>query len=297
MDFRIFCDNRMKRLIAANTAKSELTFQIFDVRKGEVATHVVTYPGGKKTTASSVLSPSPFQAVTKAHYDRTVSGGETHFHFKEGQSDKMSILDIYTAVQSLGAASANELMELSFFSHAWMGGPILVNSFDDGIVNVAMPLGPPIAFPMPSGARDPDDNDPWAAKDFISPTMDAAALTNFKNAFHSDAFVWIWGCAFPRLVHEILHKVERNAAYKDSGLGDDTVFTIKNFNVSQADLLEKWIKTEMSGPFPDKKNIVIEFKFLKYFFCKITAASYTQHIAKNAANPLRRSARWGRDPD
>lgn len=283
VDFRIFCNNRLKRLTATNNKKEDLIFQIFDFRRGGVTTYEITYAGGKKIEKVNTLTPSPFKPITKANYDSSVSGGETHYRFKEGQRDKMSILDIYKAVQKVGTDAPNTLIELSFFSHAWMGGPILVNSFDDGVVNLIVPpLAASVPFRLPSGARDPDDMDPRASKDFISPTMDASALANFQKAFHSDGYIWIWGCAFPRLVHEILHKIERHPSYKDSGVGDDVIFKITNFNAAQADLLERSIQPELGGPFPDKKKIEIKFKFLKYFFCKVTVSSYTHHIAKTA---------------
>jgi hypothetical protein len=284
VDFRLFCDNRVKRLLASNNkSKDDMTFQIFDFRKGEVVTQETTFPGGKRTDKITKLSPSPFKAISKANYDATVSGGETHYHFKDGQKGIMSITDIYEAVQKVGINAPNTLVELSFFSHSWMGGPILVNSFDDGSFTINLPpFSTPISLPLPGGMRDPDDMDPRASKDFVPPTMDATQLGNFKKAFHSDGHVWIWGCAFPRLVHEILHKLEHHPKYKDSGLGDDEVFKFTNFNDAQAEVLERFLSGALGGPFPDRKNIEIKFKFLKHFFCLITVASYTHNIAKNA---------------
>ncbi len=122
--------------------------------------------------------------------------------------------------------------------------------------------------------------DPRATKDFIPPTMDAKSLENFQKAFHHDGYIWIWGCAFPRLVHEMLSKIERHPSYKNSGVGDDVVFKITNFNLHQANYLEDWIKRDLGAPFPDKKNIEIKFKFLKHFFCLMTTSSYAHEIAK-----------------
>jgi hypothetical protein len=281
VDFRLFSDNRMKRIMLANKKKDDLTFMIFDFKKGEVFTNKVTYPGGKQTENKSTLSPSPFTPLTRANFDRFVVAGETHFKFKDGQHGTMSILDIYKAVQKIGTDSPNTLMELSFFSHAYMGGPILVNSFDDSTMNFLLGTGT-IPFPLPANMRDPDDMDPRGTKDFIAPTMDATALTDFQNAFDPNGHIWIWGCAFPRLVHEILYKIEHNPSYKDSGLGDDVIFKITNFNNSQAELLERALLVELGGPFPDKKKIEIKFKFLKYFFCKVTVASYSHKIAEQS---------------
>jgi hypothetical protein len=124
VDFRIFADNRMRRRINANKAKDELTFMIFDVRRGEVVTNVVTYPSGKKTETPS--KTTPFASLSKSNYDSSTSSGEIHFTFKGGQRDKMSIVDVYKAVQKIGTDDPQSLIELSVFSHAWFGGPILV---------------------------------------------------------------------------------------------------------------------------------------------------------------------------
>ena len=274
VDFRKFCNNRMKRLIRANHKKDDLTFQIFDFRKGEIVTHTLTYVGGKQI--ETVATQAPFKPITKANYDND-------HQFKDGQKGVMSILDIYKAIQQIGKTTPKTLVELSFFSHAWMGGPILVNSFDDGIMNLIVPAATsPSRFRLPSGARDPDDLDPRADKDFIAPTMNADALLDFQAAFHDDGFIWIWGCAFPRVVHEILHKLEHHPSYRNSGLREEEVFKFTNLNSEQASLLETFIGAELGQPLSGKKKIEIRFDFLKYFFCKVTVASYTHHIAKNA---------------
>lgn len=285
VDFRIFCDNRLKRIQAANTAKKDLKFQIFDVRRGEVVVNETTYPKGVKT--EKVTKTKPFDALSRANFNAaaTPSGG-THYTFKERQDKAMSILDIYDAVQKVGTGDPGTLRELSIFSHAWMGGPILVNSYDDrtGHFDVPMPMGlPPVTMPytVAGTARDPDDKDPRAQYDFIPPTMDAAALVNFQKAFHPDGIIWIWGCGFPRLVHEILHKIEHNSVYKKAGLGDAVEFTFTNLSNDHIDLLEKVLKP-LIGAFPDRKKVVVKFKFLKYFFCVVTTSSYSHQLARNS---------------
>lgn len=282
VDFRIFADNRMKRRINWNKAKDELGFTIFDVRRGEVFTNSVTYPSGKKS--ESPAKTTPFAAIAKANYDRsTRPDGTTRYRFKDGQRDKMSIVDVYSAVQHIGSTDPGTLLELSFFSHAFYGGPILVNSDDDGSMT-ATPSGSttPVVTPVPPGARDPDDKDPRAPKDFIAPTMDATQLGNFQKAFGSESFIWSWGCAFPRVVHRILHKVEQHPKYKDSGVGDDEVFTFKNLDNELADYLESFLSSLLGGPFPDKKNFDLKFKFIKHFFCLMTVGTYQHTIAVNS---------------
>src|SRR5690606_7934274 len=109
---------------------------------------------------------------SKANYDVVKSGKETYYHFKNNQFTTMSIVDIYKTVQEIGKNEPKSLVELSFFSHGWMGGPILVNSFDDRQLHIPV-VG---RIPVPNGFRDPDDRDPRTALDFIPPNMSPAAL-------------------------------------------------------------------------------------------------------------------------
>jgi hypothetical protein len=273
VDFRIFCNSRVKRMVAANRAKEELSFQVFDVRRGEVVTHDVTYPGGKKS--ESVSRTQPFVAITAAHYDRIANGSHVRYRFKDGQSGMMSITDIYAAVRAIGAGNPGELFELSFFSHAWHGGPILLNSDDDGVFTgpPAVVGGPPTITPVGAG-RDPDDKDP-RHKDFVPPNMTAAQLKEFQDAYHPDGYSWSWGCAFPRVIHEILHKLEHHRDYRSSGLADDKEFRFNNLRANHIATLER----ALGIFFLDPKDVRLTFKELKRFFCLSTQASYTHHLA------------------
>jgi hypothetical protein len=278
VDFRIYCDSRVKRTVAANRAKQDLTFTIFDVRRAEVVTHEVTYPAGKRTQKVSKLTPSPFKALSRANFDRFLVNGEAHFRLKDSQRGLMSILDVYQAVQKIGVDAPGTLAELSIFSHGFMGGPILVNSTDDGVMNVRIPpMSSSFRVVLAAAARDPDDFDA-RIKDFSAPTMDAAALADFTNAFHADGHIWIWGCAFPRVVHEILHKIEHHPAYRPRGLGDDVRFRFRNLSDYQAEVLETGLQGVVP-PFPDRRNIELEFKFLKHFACRVTRAGFSQQVA------------------
>jgi hypothetical protein len=277
VDFRLFCNSRIKRIIAANKAREDLTFQVFDVRAGEVVTHTITYPSGKRT--ETVAKGAPFAPVTRANYDRIGSGADAHYHFKDGQTGMISVTDVYAAVRAIGSSAAGTLLELSFFSHAWHGGPILVNSHDDGFAAgpPAIPGGPPTALPI-GGARDPDDKDPRGHKDFTPPNMSAAQVAEFQAAYHPDAYSWSWGCAFPRVIHEILHKLERHRDYRQTGLADATVFVFDNFRADHILRLE----SVLGMLFLDPRRVELEFKELKRYFCLETEASYTHMLAVNS---------------
>lgn len=281
VDFRIFADSRVKRLTNANKAKEDLNFIILDVAKGVGVRHEITYPGGKKTEKVSKIELA--KPVTKANYDVEIEDGEKHYTFKDGQRDKLSILHVYQTAQVIGVLEPGTLVELSFFSHAYMGGPILVNSYDNGTHSAIVPPATTAReVPLAGSERDPDDNDPRAAKDFVSPTMDAAELKAFQNAFHKDGYIWIWGCAFPPTIHQVLHKVETHPLYKPAGLDDKTEFTFKNLSKAQISVLERGLSAMPGVPFADPKKITIRFDWIKYFFCRATVSSYTHHIARNA---------------
>ncbi|NIU88451.1 MAG: hypothetical protein GWN56_14655, partial [Nitrosopumilaceae archaeon] len=84
----------------------------------------------------------------------------------------MSILDVYDEIIRIGNTAPNSLMELSFFSHAKNEGPILVNSYDDGIYGVHDEYRRmSYVIDLPAPARDPDDKDARHDKDFREPTL------------------------------------------------------------------------------------------------------------------------------
>lgn len=277
VDFSIFCRSRIKKIIAKNTAKTDLHFTTFDIRKGMVSVLEVTYPSGSKSEVSSVPNPSKYNSVSKTNYNGK--------DFKDGQSNIISIVDIYKEVQNIGLNYPGTLMELSFFSHAWMGGPILVNSYDDGnyTYQPPPPATTPITIALPLGQRDPDDLDPRGYKDFLPPNMSSVDLANFQNAFNTNGFSWIWGCAFPRDVHEILHKIENHSKYKSSGLADGEDFNFRNMKSAHVSLISSYLGIVIAN----YKNFTIKFGDLKRFICMITIASYSQILANNTKKEVR----------
>ncbi|HEU5280349.1 MAG TPA: hypothetical protein VFU26_15775, partial [Gaiellaceae bacterium] len=208
VDFERIAQSRMRLLIKRNVAAQKKAktpfsavidtaprFVLFDFKSGLVRTSVATQPKGERTWKEIAR----FQPVSAANYS---SGGHA---FDTDQAGRMSITDVYEHVRMLGRTEPGSVAELSILSHGWVGGPILVNSFDG--------LGSGI------DARDPNDKDARTDKDFIAPTMDAAALAEFRAAFASDAFAWVWGCSFTNSPRQVLYRVLSSAKYRSTAAG------------------------------------------------------------------------------
>jgi hypothetical protein len=271
--FRTFCDNRIKQII--NKTREELEFQIFDFKAGEIITKQVNIVNGQAVQTESRKDDrngTKFMKISKSNYDRAVDEeGETHYYFKRNQPDAMSIVDIYKAIKKIGKDSPGTLLELSFFSHGWMGGPILVNSYDYTDMSV-------ISSYL-RNVRLPDDMDPRSNKDFIPPNMSTEDLSNFQKSFSPNGYTWIWGCAFPRIVNQILNKIENNQKYKPAGVDDDTLLKFSNISEEEYNVIKGYLINVFS-PFPNRRNFELKFRYLRYFFCVLTISSYCHSIAK-----------------
>jgi hypothetical protein len=289
VDFRELANNRRKFLLKKNTKHEDVRFTTMDVRAGEVEQREVTFPGGKRT--ETVTSSKTFDPVGKASYDMT--GG--HPTFKPKQYKVMSITDVYAKVEDIGNSDPGSLAELSIFSHGWMGGPILVNSYDDRRmeISIPVPMAAPVTMTIPvtGTSRDPDDKDGRPQFDFQAPTMDAAKLALFRKAFASDGFAWLWGCAFPRVVHHSMWAMEHAKAYKSSGLGDDVVLDMTQVTTDDIGFLEKLLAPKL-GAFPSHTSAKVAFKWMKWAICIANISAYATALA-TAANVDVRAAALG----
>jgi hypothetical protein len=207
VDFEQIALNRMRVLIrrhdaARRKAKTPSSRAIaasprvvlFDFKSGLVRRSVAAKPKGTRTWTEVAR----FKPITSANYS---GGGHV---FDTDQAGTLSITDVYTHVQEIGRTEPGSLGELSFFSHGWMGGPILVDSNDMS--------GSP-------GQRDPNDRDARIFKDFDAPTMDAAALAALGAAFARAGHAWVWGCAFANGPRQVMHRLLSSAKYGKTALG------------------------------------------------------------------------------
>ena len=192
VDFLGMARNRRARLLASS---SQLTVTIMDVGSGITTVSAMT-PNAAGALARTVTSTSTHSAVTAANYSNGLKHGT---RFDQHQAGRMSITDLYAAVQAIGSnkATAGGLLEVSIFSHGYFGGAILVDS-NDGSTGTA---------------RDPNDKDARAEKDFKSPNVTAAQLTAFTSAFAPDAFWWNWGCTFTTSYRQVTHRLINSPLY------------------------------------------------------------------------------------
>lgn len=101
---------------------------------------------------------------------------------KRHSDDSISITHIYDYMIQLGRDYPGTLAGFHIFSHAWAGGPILVNTYQASPYNYNDPS---------SHLRDPGDKD-GRDKDFSIANMPNVA--HLRAAFTSDAHLKIWGC-------------------------------------------------------------------------------------------------------
>ncbi len=170
------------------------------------------------------------------------------------------------------------ILELSFFSHGWIEGPILVNSSDL--------VGDPTL-------RDPDDKDGRAALDFNismgekidSNVTSASKILSFIGSFNFDAGAMrVWGCSFDieNSVISAVVRQERKLAKTGASLEDDTTI---DFHLDT-----KWTSryrlTDPGASFFPSDLTVVDFSRklsdVKKFLRRRLGKSYAFQFASNA---------------
>jgi len=295
IDFSAMCTYRMQQL-TKKFAGQQVRFTIFDVGQGTVqswepdakgkviqsdTTHIVVvknpaFDGIKDLRMVLVTEPKySFTAVTSDNFSDWADDTVTYKHFDQKQAGIMSITDIYEYLRQIGAGKdAGTVVECSFFSHGFWGGPVLVNSSD-------------ATFDDPSKPRDPNDKDPRYYKDFEPKVMDADALAQFKKAFAKDGFTWGWGCLFAKVYNIIIAEIFRNPTFKSNkDLKDTDKFELeysldkdekdgaKRFDEIK-DTLKAYGKLNKSGDF----DVKMTMKDIKDVFKKALDDTFAQKLA------------------
>lgn len=132
-----------------------------------------------------------------------------------------SILDFYEHLHHVGQAHPGTVLEAGVFSHAWLMGPIIVNTFDH-VASVT--------------ERDPNDTDgrqkDWlpAGRESVTPTgtvTDGPTMLRFpklKEAFHAaQGALRIWGCNH---MQNVVAECQAANAQRRAGVPRDRFFRV-----------------------------------------------------------------------
>jgi hypothetical protein len=271
IDFAQIAANRQARLIAA---RPRLKVTLLDVAAGTTSVSQVT-PAAKAKPVRTVTTTATHKPVTKANYSK---GLGHHSSFDTDPAGRMSITDLYAAVEAIGFAPATQrsLTEVSVFSHGYWSGPILVNSDDHYSV---------------TGARDPSDKDSRLLKDFTSPSMDIGTGAAFKAAFAEGGLWWTWGCQFSSSYRQVTDRFINSPLYRSTPPGKLTDTEKIKFEFPQAiadDIYtaDSAFFPQDSKPGPKGTTIMKVLKFersvadVKAFFRRGVSRSYHTAVAK-----------------
>jgi hypothetical protein len=236
-----------------NSVRGPSRFTLFDVARGLVSEQIVH---GQDIVSTRTLAQR--EPVRQSHYQVQPSGIPA---FRAQGVRTLSIVDVYEHVARIGAREPGTLIELAFVSHGWVGGPILVNSFD---------LAPSIR------SRSTDDKDARPDKDFAPPNMSAGERRLFRAAFCAEkGRIFNFGCANTAAVRDVLDQLCRQW---DPAHDRDHVYELV-FDGSQ---LSNHRATDPDFFASESPTVTRSLAQCQAFLRRRASASYSQKIA-NAA--------------
>ncbi|MHA4844608.1 hypothetical protein ACX0G7_10610 [Flavitalea antarctica] len=210
VNFPFIADKRRLDLLSRNPSwqnDADVIFVRMDVKAGTIERNI-----SNGSTRNWTVESSGFTPISRGnHY----SGN----HFKSADTSVMSITDCYRYVSNIGASEPGTVKEFGILGHGWFGGPVLVNSFQRSQYE---------ANGAEASLRDPWDKD-GRTKDFFTQNMNDADWQNFRRAFASDGYCWVWGCLFSRAYFDTLYKIMQTSAFRNKQMGnhaDTDTFTI-----------------------------------------------------------------------
>lgn len=282
-----YSQRRAGQLLKGVPRGEDARVDLYDFKSGSVQTRSITWTNGKLTEHRS--TKKPFRPITMDDYI-PMPGTAEKFGFKDGRTGVMSILDIYDAIAAIGREQPNNLEEVSIFSHAYLQGPIMVNSYDDRVVKL------PAALQLGTGGqayrdiqgteRDPDDMDCRAQYDFTAPTAPPDRLAVMRIAFSSRGRIWTWGCNFDWKANSVLSAVRRAIAGR-TDLGDDTVLVFKNLTKQQLASFAEFrqsLKIDRDAMYRTR-SCAVTFKGIKQAMWDKISASYAFQAAQGIKVP------------
>jgi hypothetical protein len=116
-------------------------------------------------------------SIRSGDYIKAISDGTI-------KEKSISIDDVYKYMIEIGQTTPQSIQEIHFFSHAYIGGPILVNTIKYKII----------------------DKD-GRQEDFSPTTGKISNLNDFRKSFDVNAFSAIWGCNAFRFPKKTIHHI------------------------------------------------------------------------------------------
>ena len=185
---------------------AEVIFIRFDVKAGKIDRNI--FNGSSRA----------WQGESSAHMAISRSQHYRENHLVNADPNIMSVTDVYKYIINLGKTEPGTLYEFSILSHGWFGGPVLLNSFQRDEFSTG----------ARASERDPLDKD-GRTKDFQAQNMNDDDWSNFRKAFASDGYYWVWGCLFSRAYFDTLYKVIQTKEFRSKAFGshsDSDTYTI-----------------------------------------------------------------------
>lgn len=168
-------------------------------------TYVINDPSTKDDEYHTLYFPSisdihPTNDVTKLEYLKAHKNGKL-------TEVSLSIGNIYDYIEGLGKTAKGSLVELHVFSHAWIGGPILVNTMEFYEWDPAA-----ATWQWLNDGKNLDKD--GRPEDFDTGISIITNLADFKAAFATDAFSMIWGCNAYASPKQIVNQTRNSKHFK-----------------------------------------------------------------------------------
>ncbi len=200
-NFAIIAKRRARFLLHDNRewrTDPNLNFVLFDIRFGRIERGTLN-----EGRIDWQLENDDFDAVDDdIHYtsDR---------RFIQADTNVISITDVYAYIQNIGRLESGTILEFSIFGHGWRGGPVLLNTYERDAYKSGGDR---------SSYRDPWDRD-GRKKDTNVSNMPFKQWYNYKEAFSSEAIIWVWGCAASRMYKRVIQKTLASTEFRNKRYG------------------------------------------------------------------------------
>lgn len=222
LNFQQFADRRFE-LLKSRYPKQELLFFFVDIARGLIRKVLVGPANAKNERPTKPETIMTATAISEKNYpllrrqDLSIAQRETFCANYEGVLD---IMNVYGIVLDLAINWPGTLKEVSFYSHSYWNGPILVNTWRwmrlrevDGGARL-------IAAERPRPGRDHFfDKEPRGEDDFGDPKVNES----LSKAFRPDGVVWIWGCQAAELFIQVVQQASRQTL-RSKGLEQELSF-------------------------------------------------------------------------